>query len=108
MSAMDAELSDAPTQERDTFVIHALLQRLGSKNTYNEVKEAVSASPREATIDWASDAISGFGFICNSGLAKLSEISAGLCPALLGVVPYAGIDMTVYQVSVIPYYFFYF
>ena len=83
MSAMDAELSDAPTQERDTFVIHALLQRLGSKNTYNEVKEAVSASPREATIDWASDAISGFGFICNSGIAKLSEISAGLCPALL-------------------------
>ena len=83
MSAMDAELSDAPTQERDTFVIHALLQRLGSKNTYNEVKEAVLASPREATIDWASDAISGFGFICNSGIAKLSEISAGLCPALL-------------------------
>ena len=68
---------------RDAFVVHALLQRLGSKNTYNEVKEAVSSSPREATIEWASDAISGFGFICNYGSAKVSEISAGLCPALL-------------------------
>ena len=47
------------------------------------MKEAVSSSPREATIEWASDAISGFGFICNSGSAKVSEITAGLCPSLL-------------------------
>ena len=83
MTAVEATELDAPTNVRDAFVVHALLQRLGSKNTYNEVKEAVSSSPREATIAWASDAISGFGFICNSGSAKVSEISAGLCPALL-------------------------
>ena len=83
MTAVEATELDAPTNVRDAFVVHALLQRLGSKNTYNEVKEAVSSSPREATIEWASDAISGFGFICNSGSAKVSEISAGLCPSLL-------------------------
>lgn len=83
MMAVEAAEMDAPIQVRDAFVIHALLQRLGSKNNYNEVKEAVSSSPREATIEWASDAISGFGFICNSGRAKVSEISAALCPALL-------------------------
>ena len=83
MTAVEATETDAPIQVRDAFVVHALLQRLGSKNTYNEVKEAVSSSPRDATIEWASDAISGFGFICNSGRAKVSEISAGLCPSLL-------------------------
>ena len=83
MTAVEATEAAAPSQVRDTFVVHALLQRLGSKNTYNEVKEAVSSSAREATIEWASDAISGFGFICNSGSANVSEISAGLCPALL-------------------------
>jgi ATP-binding cassette subfamily C protein LapB len=83
MTAVEATETDAPIQMRDAFVVHALLQRLGSKNTYNEVKEAVSSSPREATIEWASDAISGFGFICNSGIAKVSEITAGLCPSLL-------------------------
>jgi ATP-binding cassette subfamily C protein LapB len=83
MIAVEATEVDAPNQVRDAFVVHALLQRLGSKNTYNEVKEAVSSSPREATIEWASDAISGFGFICNSGIAKVSEITAGLCPSLL-------------------------
>jgi ATP-binding cassette subfamily C protein LapB len=83
MTAVEATETDAPNQVRDAFVIRALLQRLGSKNTYNEVKEAVSSSPREATIEWASDAISGFGFICNSGIAKVSEITAGLCPSLL-------------------------
>ena len=83
MTAVEATEMDAPIQVRDAFVVHALLQRLGSKNTYNEVKEAVSSSPREATIEWASDAISGFGFICNSGSAKVSEITAGLCPSLL-------------------------
>ena len=83
MTAVEATELDAPTNVRDAFVVHALLQRLGSKNTYNEVKEAVSSSPREATIEWASDAISGFGFICNSGSAKVFEITAGLCPSLL-------------------------
>lgn len=83
MTAVEATEVDAPSQVRDAFVIHALLQRLGSKNTSNEVKEAVSSSPRDATLEWASDAISGFGFICNSGSAKASEISGGLCPALL-------------------------
>ena len=83
MTVVETTEMDAPIQVRDAFVIHALLQRLGSKNTYNEVKEAVSSSAREATIEWASDAISGFGFICNSGSANVSEISAGLCPALL-------------------------
>ena len=67
MTAVEATELGCSHQVRDTFVVHALLQRLGSKNTYNEVKEAVSSSPREATIEWASDAISGFGFICNSG-----------------------------------------
>ena len=66
MTAVEITETDAPVQVRDAFVIHALLQRLGSKNTYNEVKEAILSSPREATIEWASDAISGFGFICNS------------------------------------------
>ena len=83
MTAVEATEVAAPSQVRDAFVIHALLQRLGSKNTSNEVKESVSSSPRDATLEWASDAISSFGFICNSGSAKVSEISAGLCPALL-------------------------
>jgi hypothetical protein len=46
MTAVETTEIEAPIQVRDTFVIHALLQRLGSKNTYNEVKEAVSSSPR--------------------------------------------------------------
>ena len=45
MTAVEATEMDAPIQVRDAFVVHALLQRLGSKNTYNEVKEAVSSSP---------------------------------------------------------------
>jgi hypothetical protein len=45
MTAVEATKMDAPIQVRDAFVVHALLQRLGSKNTYNEVKEAVSSSP---------------------------------------------------------------
>ena len=52
MTAVEATEIEASIQVRDAFVIHALLQRLGSKNTYNEVKEAVSSSPREATIEW--------------------------------------------------------
>jgi ATP-binding cassette subfamily C protein LapB len=83
MTADEVTETVAPIQVRDAFVAHTLLQRLGSKNTYNEVKEAVSSSPRRATLEWASDAISGFGFICNSGSVKVSEITAGLCPSLL-------------------------
>ena len=83
MMAVEATETEAANHVRDAFLVHAFLQRLGSKNTYNEVKEAVSSSPREATIEWASDAISGFGFICNSGIAKVSEIAAAMCPVLL-------------------------
>ena len=58
-------------------------KRLGSKNTYNEVREAVSSSPRADVMDWSSDAVNGFGFICNSGTAKVSDLSPALCPSLL-------------------------
>ena len=34
-------------------------------------------------MDWSSDAVNGFGFICNSGKAKVSDLSPALCPSLL-------------------------
>jgi hypothetical protein len=83
MTAVDTQGRVNPTDVRDAFTIHAFLQRLTSKNTYNEVKEAVSSSPRADVMDWSSDAISGFGFICNSGKAKVSDLSPALCPSLL-------------------------
>ncbi len=83
MTSVEPQDSGNSTDVRDAFTIHAFLQRLGSKNTYNEVKEAVSSSPRANVMDWSSDAISGFGFICNSGTAKVSDLSPALCPSLL-------------------------
>ena len=83
MTAVEPQDSGNSTDVRDAFTLHAFLKRLGSKNTYNEVKEAVSSSPRADVMDWSSDAISGFGFICNSGTAKVSDLSPALCPSLL-------------------------
>ena len=83
MTAVEPQDSGNSTDVRDAFTIHAFLQRLGSKNTYNEVKEAVSSSPRADVMDWSSDAVNGFGFICNSGKAKVSDLSPTLCPSLL-------------------------
>ena len=83
MTAVKPQDSGNSTDVRDAFTIHAFLKRLGSKNTYNEVREAVSSSPRADVMDWSSDAISGFGFICNSGKAKVSDLSPALCPSLL-------------------------
>ena len=68
---------------RDTSIIYSLVSRLGSKCSFNEVLEAVSSSPREAPLEWASDAISGFGFLCNSGRTKISQITASISPALI-------------------------
>ena len=83
MTAVEPQDSGNSTDVRDAFTLHAFLKRLGSKNTYNEVKEAVSSSPRADVMDWSSDAVNGFGFICNSGKAKVSDLSPALCPSLL-------------------------
>jgi len=83
MTAVEPQDSGSSTDVRDAFTIHAFLKRLGSKNTYNEVREAVSSSPRADVMDWSSDAVNGFGFICNSGKAKVSDLSPALCPSLL-------------------------
>ena len=42
-----------------------------------------SSSPRADVMDWSSDAVNGFGFICNSGKVKVSDLSSALCPSLL-------------------------
>ena len=68
---------------RDASIIQSLLRRLGSKNSHNEVLEAVSSSPRDLPLQWAGDAISNFGFLCNSGRTKVSDISSALTPALV-------------------------
>lgn len=68
---------------RDASIIQSLLRRLGSKNSHNEVLEAVSSSPRDLPLQWATDAISNFGFLCNSGRTKVSDISSALTPALV-------------------------
>ena len=83
MTAVEPQDSGNSTDVRDAFTLHAFLKRLGSKNTYNEVREAVSSSPRADVMDWSSDAVNGFGFICNSGKAKVSDLSPALCPSLL-------------------------
>ena len=80
MTAVEPQDSGNSTDVRDAFTLHAFLQRLGSKNTYNEVREAVSSSPRADVMDWSSDAVNTFGFICNSGKAKVSDLSPALCP----------------------------
>ena len=68
---------------RDTLIIYGMLGRLGVKCSKSEVREAVSASPRMSPLDWASDAISGFGFLCQSGNLKASNITSLFVPALL-------------------------
>jgi ATP-binding cassette, subfamily C, bacterial LapB len=67
---------------RNSLIIYALLGRLGKKCSKNEVREAVSSSARDNPLDWAGDALSGFGFLCNSGTVKLSGITASILPAL--------------------------
>ena len=68
--------------QRDALIVFAFLGRLGRRCTKNEVLDAVSASPRDKPLYWANDAISSFGFFCNSGHAKVSEISSAILPAL--------------------------
>ena len=68
---------------RDTLIIYGMLGRLGAKCSKSEVMEAVSASPRMSPLDWASDAISGFGFLCQSGNLKASNMTSLFVPALL-------------------------
>ena len=68
---------------RDALIIYALLSRLGKKCTKNEVLEAVSASAAENQLGWATDAISGFGFLCTSGSVKISAINSSILPALV-------------------------
>jgi ATP-binding cassette subfamily C protein LapB len=68
---------------RDALIIYALLSRLGKKCTKNEVSEAVSASAAENQLGWATDAISGFGFLCTSGNVKISSINSSILPALV-------------------------
>lgn len=77
------ESMEADVPVRDSMIIFALLARLGKKCTKNEVREAVSSSARDNPLDWASDALSGFGFLCNSGNIKSSSITASLLPALV-------------------------
>ena len=67
---------------RDALIVFVLLSKLGSRCTKNEVLDAVSASPRDKPLDWANDAINSFGFFCNSGQMKASEISQSNLPAL--------------------------
>tara|TARA_B110000008_G_scaffold126648_1_gene129234 strand:+ start:2896 stop:5019 length:2124 start_codon:yes stop_codon:yes gene_type:complete len=83
MTAVKPQDIGRSTDVRDAFTLHTFLKRLGSKNTYNEVREAVSSSPRADVMDWSSDAINGLGFICNSGKVKVSDLSPALCPSLL-------------------------
>ena len=87
---IDMVKSDEPTVMatsnepiRDSLIIYALLSRLGKKCSRNEVREAVSASASDNPLDWAGDAISGFGFLCNSGNVKLSAITSSILPALV-------------------------
>ena len=80
---MTTEVEIPKKVARDASIIQSLLRRLGSKNSHNEVLEAVSSSPRDLPLQWASDAISNFGFLCNSGRTKVSDISSALTPALI-------------------------
>ena len=78
----DTDIIEAERPTRDALIIYALLGRLGRKCTKNEVMEAVSSSAAENPLGWAADAISGFGFLCNSGNVKISAISSSILPAL--------------------------
>ena len=72
--------ADEPT--RDALIVYAFLSRLGKKCTKNEVLEAVSSSAAESQLGWAADALSGFGFLCNTGDVKFSAINSSILPAL--------------------------
>jgi ATP-binding cassette, subfamily C, bacterial LapB len=78
----DTDIIEAERPTRDALIIYALLGRLGRKCTKNEVMEAVSSSAAENPLGWAADAISGFGFLCNSGNVKISAITSSILPAL--------------------------
>ena len=78
----DTDIIEAERPTRDALIIYALLGRLGRKCTKNEVMEAVSSSAAENPLGWAADAISGFGFLCNSGNVKVSAITSSILPAL--------------------------
>jgi len=78
----DTDIIEAERPTRDALIIYALLGRLGRKCTKNEVMEAVSSSAVENPLGWAADAISGFGFLCNSGNVKISAITSSILPAL--------------------------
>ena len=78
----DTDIIEADRPTRDALIIYALLGRLGRKCTKNEVMEAVSSSAAENPLGWAADAISGFGFLCNSGNVKISAITSSILPAL--------------------------
>ena len=73
--------ADEPT--RDALIVYAFLSRLGKKCTKNEVLEAVSSSAAESQLGWAADALSGFGFLCNTGDIKFSAINSSILPALI-------------------------
>ena len=76
------QIIQAEKPQRDALIIYAFLGRLGKKCTKNEVLEAVSSSARDNTLDWAQDAVSGFGFLCNGGYTKVSNITPAITPAL--------------------------
>ena len=78
----DTDIIEAERPTRDALIIYALLGRLGRKCTKNEVMEAVSSSAAENPLGWTADAISGFGFLCNSGNVKISAITSSILPAL--------------------------
>ena len=56
----DPQIIQAEKPQRDALIIYAFLSRLGTKCTKNEVLEAVSSSPRDNTLDWASDAVRSY------------------------------------------------
>ena len=78
----EPQIIQAEKPQRDALIIYAFLGRLGKKCTKNEVLEAVSSSARDNKIDWAQDAVSGFGFLCNGGYTKISNITPAITPAL--------------------------
>ena len=78
----EPQIIQAEKPQRDALIIYAFLGRLGKKCTKNEVLEAVSSSARDNTLDWAQDAVSGFGFLCNGGYTKVSNITPAITPAL--------------------------
>ena len=83
MNEAAAEPTPISSAPRDALVIHSLLRRLGSTCTHNQVLEAVSASPRTEPLNWACDAISGFGFLCNRGTTQASDLTSAISPALV-------------------------